>query len=61
MKLDDFYVASIVRYRNIIAMMQDFFSDMWENNNKNTKLDCQKLQQLLKQTELLTAIRSTSA
>ena len=56
MKLDDFYVASIVKYRKIIIMMQDFFSDMWKNNDKDTKLDCQKLQQLLKQTELLTAI-----
>ncbi|MBW4685143.1 MAG: hypothetical protein KME40_08585 [Komarekiella atlantica HA4396-MV6] len=49
MKLDDFYVASIVKYRSIIALMQDFFSDMWGNNNKDTKLDHAKLQLLLKE------------
>lgn len=51
MKLDDFYVASIVRYRSIIALMQDFFSDMWSNNKKDPKLCHVKLQQLLKETK----------
>lgn len=51
MKLDDFYVASILKYRGIIALMQDFFADMWSNNNKDTKLCHVKLQQLLKETE----------
>ncbi|BAY46408.1 hypothetical protein SAMD00079811_40190 [Scytonema sp. HK-05] len=50
MKLDEFYVASIVKYRSIIALMQDFFSDMWGNNKKDTKLDHAKLRLLLKQT-----------
>ncbi len=49
-KLDEFYVASIVKYRSIIALMQDFFADMWENNNKNTKFRHQELELLLKQT-----------
>ncbi|MEH2152875.1 hypothetical protein [Nostoc sp.] len=53
MKLDEFYVASIVKYRSIIALMQDFFSDMWENNKKDTKLRHAELQMLLKETGFL--------
>lgn len=54
MKLDDFYVASIVKYRSIIALMQDFFSDMWGNKKKDTKLDHAKLRLLLKETGFIT-------
>ncbi|MBW4635639.1 MAG: hypothetical protein KME30_28280 [Iphinoe sp. HA4291-MV1] len=53
MKLDDFYVASIVKYRSIIALMQDFFSDIWGNNKKDTKLPHAKLRLLLKETGFL--------
>lgn len=53
MKLDEFYVASIIKYRSIIALMQDFFSDMWVNNKKDTKFANIKLHLLLKQTEFL--------
>lgn len=53
MKLDEFYVASIVKYRSIIALMQDFFSDMWGNNKKDTKLEHEKLRLLLKETRFL--------
>jgi hypothetical protein len=49
-KLDQFYVASIVKYRSIIALMQDFFAQMWENNNKDTKLPHAELGLLLKET-----------
>ena len=49
MKLDDFYVTSIVKYRSIIALMQDFFSNMWSNNKKDTKLCHIKLERLLKE------------
>jgi hypothetical protein len=38
MKLDEFYVASIVKYRSIIALMQDFFSDMWEITRRTRNL-----------------------
>jgi hypothetical protein len=48
--LDEFYVTSIVKYRSIIALMQDFFADMCVNNNKDTKFDGAKLQLLLKET-----------
>ncbi|MEH2294609.1 hypothetical protein [Nostoc sp.] len=54
MKLDEFYVASIVKYRSIIALMQDFFSDMWENKQKDTKLRHAELLLLLKETGFLT-------
>ncbi len=53
MKLDEFYVASIVKYRSIIALMQDFFADMWVNNKKDTKLPHAKLRLLLKETGFL--------
>ena len=56
MKLDEFYVASIVKYRSIIALMQDFFSDMWENNNKDTKLPHAELRLLLKETGFLLGV-----
>jgi hypothetical protein len=60
MKLDEFYVASIVKYRSIIALMQDFFSDMWENNNKDTKLRHAELRLLLKQTGFFAAAKTHS-
>ncbi|NJR48734.1 MAG: hypothetical protein HC780_03415 [Leptolyngbyaceae cyanobacterium CSU_1_3] len=50
LKLDEFYVASIIKYRPIIALMQDFFVDMYGNNQKNTKLDHAKLKLLLSKT-----------
>jgi hypothetical protein len=49
-KLDEFYVASIVKYRSIIALMQDFFADMWANNKKDTKFRHVELELLLKET-----------
>jgi serine/threonine protein kinase len=53
MKLDEFYVASIVKYRSIIKLMQDFFTDMWGNNKKDTKLPHVELERLLKKTGFL--------
>ncbi len=53
MNLDEFYVASIVKYRSIIALMQDFFADMWGNEKKDTKLCHVKLRRLLKETGFL--------
>lgn len=55
MQLDDFYVASIVKYRRIIALMQDFFVNTWGNRKKDTKLDHAKLQQLLKEAGFLSS------
>ncbi|HAA30240.1 MAG TPA: hypothetical protein DCE56_24345 [Cyanobacteria bacterium UBA8553] len=53
MNLDEFYVASIVKYRSLITLMQDFFSEMWGNSKKDTKLPHEKLQLLLKETGFL--------
>src|SRR2546426_2393875 len=53
MHLDESYVASIVKFRRIIALMQDFYSDMWRNNKKDTKLRHAELRRLLKETGFL--------
>ena len=60
MNLDEFYVASIVKYRSIITLMQDFFSEMWGNNQKDTKLDHAQLQLLLKETGFIASAGSNS-
>lgn len=51
LELDGFYVDCIVKYRSIIALMHDFFSEMWTNSKKDTKLPHAKLHLLLKETE----------
>jgi serine/threonine protein kinase len=53
MVLDEFYVASIVKYRDIIALMQDFFVEMWGNNQKDTQFPHTKLRLLLNETGFL--------
>lgn len=53
MVLDKFYVASIVKYRSIIALMQDFFAEMWENDQKDTQFPHTKLRLLLNETGFL--------
>ncbi|HEY9625408.1 MAG TPA: hypothetical protein V6C78_34130 [Crinalium sp.] len=51
--LDEFYISSIVKYRRIIALMQDFFAEMWENHQKDTPFPHTKLQLLLNETGFL--------
>lgn len=51
--LDEFYVASVVKYRAIIALMQNFFAEMWENNQEDTQFPHTKLRLLLNETGLL--------
>ncbi|MCG8363507.1 MAG: hypothetical protein MJA27_09290 [Pseudanabaenales cyanobacterium] len=58
MKLDEFYVASIVKYRSIIALMRNFHFNIWGNNRKDTKLPHTKLRLLLKQTGFLPGAES---
>lgn len=53
LNLDEFYVASVVKYRNIITMMQGFFSDLWGSEKRDTKLCHAKLKLLLKETGFL--------
>ena len=49
-QLDNFYVASIVKYRSIITLMHEFFAQMWGNHQKDTKLPHAELERLLKET-----------
>ncbi|MCP6757943.1 MAG: hypothetical protein NHB32_03990 [Fischerella sp. CENA71] len=58
MKLDEFYVASIVKYRSVIALMRNFYLDIWRNNKKDTKLPHVRLQLLLKETGFLPGAES---
>jgi len=51
--LDEFYVSSIIKYRAIIALMQDFFAEMWENDQKDTPFPHAKLRLLLNETGFL--------
>lgn len=53
MQLSKFYMTSIVKYCDIITLMHGFFSKMWENHQKDTKLPHSELQRLLKQTGFL--------
>ena len=60
-KLDEFYVASIVKYRSIITLMRNFYCDIWGNNKKDTKLPHAKLSLLLKETGFLPGDESYSS
>jgi hypothetical protein len=50
--LADFYVSSIIQYRDIIELMQNFFVEICGNEKKDTKLPHIKLESLLKETGL---------
>ena len=50
MPLDQSYVASIVKYRDIIALMHTFFADMRMNSRKDTIFPEAKLRSLLEET-----------
>jgi hypothetical protein len=49
--LTDIYVASIVKYRSIIASIQDIFTNMLDNDRKDTKFPHAQLQLLLEEME----------
>ncbi len=53
MKLDKEYVASVVQYRGIIALMHDFYSALRRNNRKDTKFPHAKLRRMLKETQFV--------
>jgi hypothetical protein len=53
MDLDRNYVATVVKYRRIIALMQAFYSGMQGSNRKDTKFHHAKLRRLLKEEEFL--------
>jgi hypothetical protein len=52
--------ASVVKYRGIIALMDDFYSDLIRNNKKDTKLRHAELQRLLKETGVLPVTRGAA-
>jgi serine/threonine protein kinase len=52
LKLDPRAVTSVVRYRSIIALMQDFLVDMSRNNKKDTKFRHAQLKRLLKEAKV---------
>ncbi len=54
LKLDASYVSTLVRYRGVIALMNDFLSDMHANNKKDTELRLAELRQLLEETGYVT-------
>jgi len=53
LRLDNAYVAAVVKYRKIIQLMEGFFCDMINNNKKNSRFDHAKLKRLLKETSFL--------
>ena len=50
LNLDHFYVDSIVKYRSIITLIQNFFVEIWKNNHKDTQFPHGELQLLLEET-----------
>jgi serine/threonine protein kinase len=44
MKLDETYVSAIVKYRSVIALIQDFFTHMRGNQQKSTRFPYTELQ-----------------
>ena len=53
MKLGKDYVEAVIKYRDIIVLMAEFFADMTGNNRKDTKYSHTKLKRLLYATEIL--------
>ena len=53
MNLDQNFVNTLVKYRDIILLMQAFFADMQQNDQKNTKYNRTRLKRLLKETGFL--------
>ncbi len=53
MSLDKDYVETVRKYRAIIMLMAEFFTDMEQNDRKDTKYSHAKLKRLLEATEIL--------
>jgi len=51
--LDKFYVESIVKYRSIIMLMQNFFVEIGQNNQKDTQFPHAELEVMLEDTGFL--------
>lgn len=57
LKLNEFYLSSIIKYRSIIVLMHNFYSEMQINNKKDTNFPDIKLRQLLEETGFLSHIK----
>ena len=53
MKLDENYVQKFIKYRDIIALMFKFFTDMEKNGRKDHKYSHTKLRRLLEASGIL--------
>ncbi len=53
MVLDEALVASIVEYRRIILLMNDFYATLVRNHKKDTVFPQTSLRRLLKETQSL--------
>ena len=49
-KLDKFYVDTIVKYRKIIILIQNFFVEIWSDNRKSIQFPHIELELLLEET-----------
>ncbi len=54
-KLDDIYISAIIKYRSAIALMQDFFTQIRSNQQKNSKFPEAELQILLQDLGIIEA------
>jgi hypothetical protein len=61
MKLEGRFVASLIKYRSLILLMNKFYSDLKKNKKKSTRLNHTKLQRLLKETGFISNSASASA
>jgi|SRR5579871_306037 len=53
LKIPAIGTSSLIQYRNVITLMNNFYSDMRRNNRKDTKLDHARLRRLLTETGYL--------
>ena len=53
LNLNCHYVDQVIKYRDIILLMHDFFSELTQNNKKNTKYNHARLRRLLKETKFI--------
>jgi hypothetical protein len=49
-KLGKSYVANLAHYRDIVALLLDFYTTMRANNNKDDRFNNTRLRRLLKET-----------
>ena len=55
LKLDKSYFTSLMKYRNIITFMHEFYSDMRGNSRKDKRFNNESLRRLLKDAALISS------